>query len=1059
MFFEESELIHYADELIYERGLKLYEDNKVIAVKTDVKPWDSTGIKAYILEAKVTGSSDNSYKVQVRFNDKTGFTYFDCDCRYFKDNYRRRGVCKHIIAALIKDKRDEVSNIKQKISDFNFNNLVKNIEANKDLLNRVELKIKPVLEFYTLKKIKANVEFKLEADKAYKVRDIKAFINAYENGEQALVIRDFIYSSYKYFFGNRDRSFISIVREAIEQESLFKQTVDYSLLQHSLIKESKLSCSDLLVKRVFELFADVGIEVIINDRSYGSVPIYINRGIPLDIKLVRNINSYVLTYDSNEPILLSNKGDIVFYKDSIYILDELESARFKVFYEALKTKINIDSNYKEKVKQIILPELIDLNARLNVSDGIRKEFDIDRLKIKFYVDKRKDIIFVKPVFNYGDTSITLKNQKIKNDVVRDKIGERRAIKYLEVLNFKILDDEFFIEQEDHIFDFLNIGATKLREIGEVFYSEGFKSMKLHNKSSYRGDVRLNEKGLLEFDFSMEGVDPRELFEIFRGIKNKKKYYRLANGDFVNLQDDELINVYELLEYDGLNFKRKNFNNIVLPRYKEYLLKEECLSFIKGDNKVIDLNKVNETSIPKELLSVLRVYQKQAFSWFINLSDNGFGGILADEMGLGKTLQAISFLYAKKQNGSSLVIAPSSLVYNWYEEATRFLKDFRVIVVDGNKANREKIIEAYKDYDLLITSYALLRRDQEAFAGKDLNTIIVDEAQYIKNPNSMNAKACKSLKAENKFALTGTPIENNLGDLWSIFDFLMPGYLLSKKRFIVRYETPIVKESKTKALEEFNRRVSPFILRREKSMVAKELPPKIEHNVSIELNDKQKKFYAAYAKAVKKDFKKLDLQINENKFKFLGALTRLRQICSMPEVAFEEYSGENSKLTALLDIINEAKENYKKVIVFSSFTTSLKNIGQKLLENEIKYLYLDGDTKIKDRLPMVNEFNEGSANVFLISLKAGGTGLNITSAEVVIHYDPWWNPAVEDQATDRAHRIGQKNQVEVIRLIARGTIEERIYELQEKKKSMVDLVVGNEEVGNFKVNLEDIKEFI
>lgn len=1067
MIFNEKELLFYTDKAIYNRGLTCYESNSVQDFSVQIKPWDNNGVKSYIFDAWVNSSDSNSkYKVQVKANDKNGFSSFSCNCIYFEQNYRRKGICKHIVAVLLKYCREKEGHVKKEVNNFQLDQLISQLKNNRQLVHRQEIKFFPKLEFHSKGNVRTSLEVKVGVGKLCKIKDIGRFIYAYETGEQIVLGKDFIYSKLKYNFSKLDTEFINIIREINENENLLRQNYVFLRDGYKLVNGNKVYPCDISIRRIFNLFKEERIQCVIDGKNYGKIPIN-NNLVPLDLKLLQKDSDYALCYDGHLPLPLTKKGDVMFYKGEIYLLNEMRFNRFKPFYEVLSTGKNIiiNNSKKDDLKEIIIPEISKLSGELIIDNNLRKQLEIDRLKAEFYLDKDKEEILLNVKFCYGNRSFNALTPIGSRDIVRDSYGERHIINLINQLGFKKGENEFFLNIEEDMFSFMQSGASLLRAYGEVFYSDSFKTLKLYNSSFYRGQVRINEKGLLEFDFSIEGVDSKELWNIFKALKNKKKYYKLSNGDFISLQEKELEKVYELLEYEEFKFKREDYNNVVLPAYKSYFMKEESFSFVRNkecihnDFEINSIKKNRYKEIPEELNGILREYQKEGFRWFKILSENGFGGILADEMGLGKTLQAISYIYFQRQKGTSLVVAPSSLIYNWKSEIDKFLPSFKVCVIDGTKVNREALLSRYKEYQLIITSYALLRRDIENYERKEFNCFIVDEAQYIKNPASMNAKACKSINSKSKFALTGTPLENNLGDIWSIFDCIMPGYLMSRRRFVIRYETPIVKESNTGALEEFNRRISPFILRREKNMVAKELPPKIEQNLLIELEEKQKKVYASYAKAVRRDFNKLDLQISTNKMKFLGALTRLRQICSAPEVAFEDYTGENSKISALMDIIHNAKENNKKIIVFSSFTSVLKIIENKLIENTIQYCYLDGETKVRDRVPMVNEFNEGDSQVFLISLKAGGTGLNITSAEVVVHYDPWWNPAAEEQATDRAHRIGQKNKIEVIRLIARGTIEEKIYELQNKKRDMIQLVIGNDLVDDTRLDFDKIKEFI
>ncbi len=621
------------------------------------------------------------------------------------------------------------------------------------------------------------------------------------------------------------------------------------------------------------------------------------------------------------------------------------------------------------------------------------------------------------------------------------------------------------------------GMGLLQDICDIYYSQSFKNIKVYTSSNYRSNIKLNEEDLLEFTFNIEGVDKKELKDIFQALKEKKKYYRLKKGGFVTLEDKNLNGIGELIDYLNIKPSELEKDKVILQRYnaiyidssiKEKNIKsiEENKGFRQLVNSIKDIGEMDYT-IPENLKDIMRPYQKFGFKWFKTLARCGFGGILADEMGLGKTLQTIAFIKSEVDENKgnkmpSLVVCPTSLVYNWQDEINKFQQDLKCVIVSGSKEEREKNIKSIKEADVVITSYALIRRDIEEYENIKFRYCFLDEAQNIKNPQSLNAQSVKSIKAKGYFALTGTPIENSLKELWSIFDFIMPGYLLNSRKFSQKYELPIVKNKDKNVLNELNMHIKPFILRRLKKDVITELPPKIEHNIIVDMTEEQKKIYASFVQQAKED---MDREIeangfNKSKIKILSMLTRLRQICCDPSTFIENYTGDNGKMEAILDIVENNINQGHKMLLFSQFTSVLKNIAKRFNENNIKYLYLDGSTKADVRRNLVKEFNEGDSSIFLISLKAGGTGLNLTGADIVIHFDPWWNPAVEQQASDRAHRIGQKKTVEVIRLIAKGSIEEKIYKIQEKKKEIIKNVVDSnagEEILLSNMDEKDIKE--
>nr|WP_270558502.1 DEAD/DEAH box helicase [Clostridium perfringens] len=433
-----------------------------------------------------------------------------------------------------------------------------------------------------------------------------------------------------------------------------------------------------------------------------------------------------------------------------------------------------------------------------------------------------------------------------------------------------------------------------------------------------------------------------------------------------------------------------------------------------------------------------------------MTDLGFGGVLADDMGLGKTLQIIAFLLSQKKS-KSIVVVPTSVIYNWMDEFEKFAPSIKIGLVHGSKSKRDKVLrdfkrglgikveegnlkeKSYEKYDVLLTTYGTLKNDEKAYENLSFDYCIIDEAQNIKNPAAQATLSVKNIKSRCNIALTGTPIENNLMELWSIFDFVMPGYLFTKERFRERF---ILDESN---LSELKSLITPFILRRLKEDVLSELPEKLEKKYLVEMKGKQKQLYSFYVKAIKN-------QLNENKsseksgrdkINLFAYLTKLREICLDPSLVVPDYTGGSSKLTVVKEIVKDASESGKKILLFSQFTSVLQKIEEDFKKEDISYLYLDGGTSAKDRVERVKKFNEDSnIKVFLISLKAGGVGLNLTSASMVIHFDPWWNPAVEDQATDRAHRFGQENKVEVIKLVAKDTIEEKIVLMQEDKRELI-----------------------
>ncbi|WP_305303194.1 DEAD/DEAH box helicase [Romboutsia ilealis] len=551
------------------------------------------------------------------------------------------------------------------------------------------------------------------------------------------------------------------------------------------------------------------------------------------------------------------------------------------------------------------------------------------------------------------------------------------------------------------------------------------------------DISQSRNGYMGMKLDIEGVDSNEYREIFSSYKNNNRLYRMKNGAYLDLKDKDIEQAFKLI--DILNIYN-DFDNMKIPNnkaiYLEKLIEDEDLSFVNGSKyvsnvvKKFDKVKSKNYEVPKDLNATLRDYQVSGFEFFKTLSDYQFGGILADEMGLGKTIQTIAFLLSNKDK-KSIVITPTALIYNWKNELEKFAPTLKVGLLHAAKSEREKILDNIDNYDVILTTYTTYKNDIDKYKNINFDYCIIDEAQNIKNPDAIITKAIKNVNAKVKFALTGTPIENNLMELWSIFDFIMPGYLYNKSKF----KSIFVNNDKN--IIELKNLIKPFILRRTKKEVITELPDKIEQKIIIDLEKEHKRAYKGYVNLITRKIK----ENNQDNITVFSYLTKLRQLCLSPELMVKNYQGKNSKLDVLINIINDSSD--EKILVFSQFTKVLEVIGKRLNEENISYSYLDGKTSAKDRVKLVEEFNTNNNKVFLISLKAGGTGLNLTSANIVVHFDPWWNPAVEDQASDRAHRIGQKNVVNVIKLIAKGTAEERVINLQETKKELIeDVINGN-----------------
>ena len=761
----------------------------------------------------------------------------------------------------------------------------------------------------------------------------------------------------------------------------------------------------------------------------------IYNGLPLPFNLSIVEDNYELLFDLDFKCVTSD-CEYIFYKGKMYHLNFREmnfvSTLLKNKMEKLVfSKKNIDL-FSKSILPIIKSNLViddDIDIKLAKTPTVKLYFDINLNKI---------ICNVK--FTYDDVELDYFEN---STMLRDSMFEEEVISYLKKYNFICDDEKIYIENLEDMGDFLEIYLNEISSNYEVYTSTNLKETNILKNPSISSTFKIGKDNILNYFFDLGPIDESELKSIFTSISEKKKYYRLKNGDLLNLSDNtnllELKQIKEDLDLTSLIGSIPKYKAIYLDSLNYSIIKKDNLfkEFIDNFNKYKDIDLfIND--------NILRDYQVTGVKWLYNIDKIGFGGILADEMGLGKSIQTLYYiksLLKENKDYQFLIVVPTSLVYNWENEILKFDSSLSYEIINGNKKNREMLIRNCNK-NIMISTYGLVREDSEEYQNIHFKTIIIDEAQNIKNPVSNTTRALKTLNSDTKIALTGTPIENSIIELWSIFDFIMPGFLSSLTKFKSKYQFKEFDEEASMMLEALNKIISPFILRRKKKDVIKELPEKICNNIFIELNDKQKEIYVSELKkanelideAVKKD------GFDKSRFMILRLLTRLRQIAIDPSIIFDNYNYGSSKIDTLLDVLEEVISNNNKVLVFTSFKTALNIVKNRLNERGISSYVIDGSVGSKERIDLVNKFNVDDTNVFLIMLKSGGTGLNLTSANVVIHLDLWWNPQAENQATDRVHRIGQKNVVEVIKLVTKGTIEEKILELQDKKKLLNDKLI-------------------
>lgn len=894
------------------------------------------------------------------------------------------------------------------------------------------------------------ISLKVGRERLYSVKDFAEFIKVLQTGETIKFSKNYTFNSSKAEFSKEVLGFLNLMTVIVTENA--KSGREYQL-------------PTKYIPQVFEQLANIKTEIYaFGQRSKDPKIIW---ALPeMDFDILRRGEYVVLRcngFDGIKPIVDDFK---VLYKDGIiYLLKPAQKAILKQIFSSLvngSVLFNEEDKYDLITK--VLPHLRRV-GRVHIDSDIKKDVTIGTLKIKTFLDRAESGGIAATVrFCYGGVEFNHfageKPDTKGKILIREFRKENEFIRLAGDFGFLPENGVLYLLDEYKIYDFLTDGIFKMKEMSEVFYSDRF-NIEVITPTKANGGVSLSSGNILEFSLSLEGTPDEEIAEIMQAVKEKRKFYHLKSGSFVNLATNAVKQGQKLLE--TLEASPDGRVNLARAFFIDGL--GSGTVSIKGDNKFNEfIRSFNEkdimVNIPEHIDKILRPYQRSGVKWMKTLAKFGMGGILADEMGLGKTLQTIAFVMSEYEirKKPTLIVVPTSLIYNWESEIKKFAPEAKVSVVSGSPDNRCMIAKDMDKSHFVITSYGLLRNDLNLYIKQKFAYCFIDEAQHIKNPNTISSRVVKQINAENFFALTGTPLENTLLELWSVFDFVMPGYLFGRHKFREMYELPIVKEKDKTALEMLKKHISPFILRRLKSQVMSELPEKIENYLVCQLTDEQKKLYIGFAEKAKQDVISLgeNGEFEKNRIKILAIITRLRQICCHPSLFIENYEGESGKLNLLKDTIESGIMAGHRILIFSQFTSMLGMISDMISEMGISHYYLDGSTKSEQRFNMVKAFNEGMCDIFLVSLKAGGTGLNLTGADMVIHYDPWWNPAVENQATDRAHRIGQTKVVQVLKLIAAGTIEEKIFDLKKLKQEMVDSVLEAGETMLSSLTFEEIK---
>lgn len=1060
MAFDNNSIKNYIkDANEYEKGISYIEADSV-------KLFPNRSI--FRGEESISGEiSDGESKIIASFTLKNGsLVSYGCRCQYFTKN---KSMCSHIGAIAMKYiNAKDVGNekvvytstgVKRMLNEYLKWSIPTNV---KKCVNGLKIKLNFKNGINVLK-AKVNLVYN---NKSYLIRDLYEFNRLFENNEIYAYGSGVTVLHNKESFDEAYEPVLTFILNKIKENELLSGTGTAKKYATNEKKYLYLTTAD--IEKIFNIITDLDDKVYFDDLGECDI-VQENPKVRMDItksgttgyKLeLKGVSSYVEGY---------NKIYIV-NENKIYIADKKFSDRMKLF---LKFFIQSDNKNVLEISKRDMPAfcnavLSKVHKYVSVegdSAQITKYAPMD-LMCEFYLDivDSKLILDVKTYYD-GEEFNVFGNNKISADTCRDYEKEYALAKMINGFFEEGIGEGHFVADKDKdIYEILLYGVNAFEQFGNVYVSERLKTFKIVDTVHINANVSIKEN-MLHFDLDTTGFSKKELEEVLKAYKEKKKFVKVGSNKLIKLESNGLALLAEMA--NDLDFTAKDIidNNIFIPKYRalyiDSRLRDRELTNYNRDGAfkalVRTIKQVEDSDyVPTDsIVNVLRPYQKVGFRWLKTMDVCGFGGILADDMGMGKSIQIISLLLDEKENGTnarktSLIVAPASILYNWENEIKKFGPEIKYALVLGNKQQRVEILDKSDEYELLVTSYDLLKRDIDLYKEKKFRFEIIDEAQNIKNHTTDTAKAVKKINADTRFALTGTPVENRLSELWSIFDYLMPGFLYSYTKFKDKFEAPIVKYNRSEEVKGLNRLINPFILRRLKKDVLKELPDKIESNVYTKMDGEQLKLYTALKERLRDNLNQQGFY--DERLKVLAELTKLRQICCQPALCFEDYKGESAKLETCMQLIREGVAANHKILLFSQFTSMFPYIRERLIEEDISFYELTGSTSKERRNYLVNSFNSDKTNVFLISLKAGGTGLNLTGADMVIHYDPWWNVATQNQATDRAYRIGQKNDVLVFKLIMKDSIEEKIQKLQNFKEKLSDDILKDADI-----NLSDLSK--
>ncbi|KGP91425.1 hypothetical protein N780_19580 [Pontibacillus chungwhensis BH030062] len=1083
-----TEVLELSGWLTYQRGANYYQDGLVKYINRYV----GTDPNRTFVHATVEGSRIEDYEVHLTFSTQYGnYERGRCTCPAYADG---QAMCKHMVAALLEtigrytnnttvwNKQNDsltergifaqpsaTDTAKQlNLASSFVDELMDYMASEEDEAGLFQSSKEPLYLQFELENIASrfaqrdSVELSMKAgtSRLYVVKDLAEFIDAWYEQEPLYFTQYYTYDPEQQIMAPEDAAVLEKLYPLVKSQQMYAENDFY----RSSSSKKTIRIPDQFLTELLTLFEECDSVVLKHHKS--EIPFkVVHNTFPESFLLSKEGDNFSLSIADNGFLAQPIGTAPYLYKDELIykVSDSLRPTVLPLFHHLREQSSNrqlFDREHIEQLAGTVFP-ILEAHNLLQVDSGITSQIKRYDLAPVMYLNEQDGSLRADLEFHYGDETInpfTGGRQDSEQLLSRNMKKERQIMNLIEQANFHWNGSVLSLSGSQNLGRFFYRILPELEKRADVYKAPEVDEMYSSLPEEVPVSLDVDENyGWFEVRFPTDDLTDADIQQLFHSLKAKEDYHQLSNGKILSLEDDAWDNTRSLFEDLDLDGNDIQDGVMHLPKYRALQVDtstgvKQSEAFQKLIETVKSPETLNETP-PDKLQANLRDYQLRGFQWLRALSRHGFGGVLADEMGLGKTLQGLAYIVAGREERPDahpfLVVAPASLIYNWEQEAKKFTPHLNIRVVAGSKQERNAIIEDLSGVDLIITSYSMIRRDVEQYKAYYFQGMLLDEAQSFKNHTSLTYKAIQGVRAETAFALTGTPVENRAEELWSLFSVVMPGLLYDRKTF------------KNLPQGMVQKKITPFVLRRTKKEVLKELPDKIQTVRYTELTKEQRQLYVGYLNEVQRQTKS-QLQgegFQANRMQILSNLTRLRQICCHPSLFMENYQGDSGKLEELRTFIQEAHANGQRMLIFSQFTSMLGLIAKVVEEENLTYFYLDGSTPSQERVQMATRFNEGEHDVFLISLKAGGTGLNLTGADTVVLYDLWWNPAVEQQAADRAHRIGQKKSVQVVKMIAQGTIEEKIQSLQEKKQDLFDTLIQSGEGNLTALSEDDIREIL